>query len=397
MKKILAITGIRSDYDLMSCLYRLLRDEPSVDFRLLVGGAHMSRTYGRTLDLIEADRINTLLCVESLIDGDNTAARLKTASIMLQGVIDVVANWSPDLIIYAGDREETWIGAMLGTYLEIPTIHFYGGDHTRTGHIDNPVRHAVSKLSTAHFVATVEHRDRLIEIGESPSRIFITGSLALDNFIEHKSMPLSFLCDRLGVSLPPDRYAIMLFHPDPSEKELAPKYTRNIIEAILDEGLFVCIGYPNTDPANRSIINTIKSFRNNERVYIYKNMGRDDFIALYKHARFIIGNSSSGIMEAASVPIPAINIGLRQRGRRAGENVIFCDGDYNAIITAIRMVMEPKFRNALNLIKNPYGDGRSARRALKNLLNNDFTSIRLKKEDPLGNHTNSNHEKEIYE
>jgi UDP-hydrolysing UDP-N-acetyl-D-glucosamine 2-epimerase len=248
----------------------------------------------------------------------------------------------------------------------------------------------VSKLSTAHFVATADHRDRLIEIGESPSRIFLTGSLSLDNFIDHKLMPLSLLCERLGVRLPPDGYAIMLFHPDPSEKESVTKYTRNIIEATLDEGLFVCIGYPNTDPANRSIIDIIESFRAHERVCIYKNISRDDFIALYKHAKFIIGNSSSGIMEAASVPIPAINIGLRQRGRHAGANVIFCDGDYNAIITAIRMVMEPKFRNSLNLIKNPYGDGRSARRALKILLDNDFTSMRLKTEDPLDNHTKSN-------
>lgn len=384
MKKILAITGIRSDYDLMSSLYRMLREEPSVDLRLLAGGAHMSQTYGRTIDLIKADRIPLLLCVESLIDGDSAVARLKTASVMLQSVIDTVANWAPDLIIYAGDREEVWIGAMLGAYLEIPTVHFYGGDHTVTGHVDNPVRHAVSKLSTAHFVATSEHRERLLAMGEDERRIFVTGSLALDNFVGQVPLSLSMLGPRLGVDLPSTGYAIVLFHPDPSEKEHAAQYMTNIIEVTLNAGLFVCIGYPNTDPANRDIINVIEAFRGNERVFVYKNLARDDFVSLYKNASLIIGNSSSGIMEAASVPLAAINVGKRQRGRRAGANVVFCDGDRQAIEASICKVQTQEFRDSLGGLENPYGDGRSAARALAHLLGVNFADMRLKIEDPLG-------------
>lgn len=389
MKKILAITGIRSDYDLMSSLYRLLREEPSVDFRLLVGGAHMSRTYGRTIELIEADGVNILLSAETLIDGDSPVARLKTASIMLQSVIDTVANWSPDLIIYAGDREEVWIGAMLGAYLEIPTVHFYGGDHTRTGHVDNPVRHAVSKLSSAHFVATEEHSRRLLAMGESNKRIFVTGSLALDNFVEHVPCTVPALSSRLGISLPEFGYAIVLFHPDPSEKAVAAQYVIDIIESTLDAGLFACIGYPNTDPANRGIIDVIEAFRGHGKVFAYKNLARDDFISLYKNAKFIIGNSSSGIMEAASIPIAAINVGLRQRGRLAGDNVIFCDGNRPAITAAIRNALSPEFQDALRCIDNPYGDGRSAHRALTNLLTLNFECLRLKVEDPLGDYAES--------
>jgi UDP-N-acetylglucosamine 2-epimerase (non-hydrolysing)/GDP/UDP-N,N'-diacetylbacillosamine 2-epimerase (hydrolysing) len=383
MKKILAITGIRSDYDLMSSLYRMLNKEPGVDFQLLVGGAHMSQTYGHSIDLIRADGIKTLLCVESLIDGDSAAARLKTASIMLQGVIDSVANWRPDLIIYAGDREEVWIGALLGAYLEVPTVHFYGGDHTITGHVDNPVRHAVSKLSTAHFVATLEHKERLLAMGEDAQRIFVTGNLALDNFVEKEKLPISILNERLQVDLPDTGYAIALFHPDPSEKSLAGQYMLNIIDAAINSGVFVCIGYPNSDPTSRDVINVIEKFRGHERVHIYKNLSRDDFIGLYKGARFIIGNSSSGIMEAASIPIPVINVGLRQRGRRAGKNVIFSDGDISSIQSAIDNVQTKKFRDSLIGLVNPYGDGKSAKRALKILLDEDFKLNRLKVEDPL--------------
>src|SRR5215469_380627 len=182
MKRVLGITGIRSDYDLMSGLYRLLATDPTVDFRLIVGGAHLSKTYGYSLDLIRADGIAVLAAIESLIDSDSFSSRLKSGSIMLQSAVDVVAGWRPDVILYAGDREEVWIGGLLGNYLEIPTVHFYGGDHTDSWHIDNPVRHAVSKLSSFHVVPTQEHRLRLLAMGEPDSRIRVLGSLALDNF-----------------------------------------------------------------------------------------------------------------------------------------------------------------------------------------------------------------------
>ena len=185
MKKILAITGIRSDYDLMSGVFKLLRDDAAIDFRLLVGGAHLSQTYGHSIDAIERDGIPILCAVESLLDADTRRARLKSASIFLQGSIDVVANWAPELILFAGDREEVWIGAMLGTYLGIPTVHFYGGDHTVSGHVDNPVRHAASKLASVHIVTIDEHARRLEAMGERPDRIHVIGNLSLDNFVHH--------------------------------------------------------------------------------------------------------------------------------------------------------------------------------------------------------------------
>lgn len=383
MKKILAITGIRSDYDLMSSLYKLLNKDPEINFGLIVGGAHMSQTYGRSFDLIKADGIKILLSVESLIDGNTKAARLKTASIMLQSIIDIVANWAPDIIIYAGDREEVWIGAMLGTYLEVPTVHFYGGDHTNSGHVDNPVRHAVSKLSTAHFVATQEHKDRLMGMGEDSSRIFLTGSLALDNFVNHKLISVDVLFEKLNIVLSNSKYGIVLFHPDPEEKEQAAEYISNIVDAMLKANLFIFIGYPNSDPSSKNIIDVIESYRGNSRIYIYKNLPRDDFISLYKNAQLIIGNSSSGIMESASIPIPAINVGLRQRGRLAAANVVFCDGMRSSIENSISYVMTQEFRDNLKLLENPYGDGQSTNKALGYLKSVDFQSMRLKIEDPL--------------
>ena len=381
MKRIIAITGIRSDYDLMSGLFRRLAADPIVDFKLIVGGAHLSKTYGYSVDLIREDGIPILATIESLIDADSTSARLKSASIMLQSAVDIVANWKPELILYAGDREEVWIGALLGNYLEIPTVHFYGGDHTKSWHIDNPVRHAVSKLSTFHVVATEEHRARLLAMGESDARIRVLGSLALDNFFDPASS--DFPKKANGLPRPIGDYALVLFHPDPLEGAIAGDICRNILSELRAAGLGACVGYPNTDPANRSIIDAFEEFKSEQRFYFYRNLRRGEFISLYKHAQFIIGNSSSGILEAASVPIPAVNVGLRQRGRHAGINVVFVDADRDSIRQGIKAAMDPAFRQSIKGMVNSYGDGKSCARAYDLILKTDFSSMLHKVEDPI--------------
>ncbi len=379
MRRILGITGIRSDYDLLSGLYRRLAADATLDFRLLVGGAHMSKTYGHSVDLIREDGIPILGAVESLIDADTASARLKSASIMLQFAVDVVAQWKPDLILYPGDREEVWIGGVLGNYLGIPTIHFYGGDHTRNWHPDNPTRHAASKLSTFHIVSTQEHRQRLLAMGESDARIAVLGSLALDNFA--KTVATSD-AEPPGLPVPTDDYALMLFHPNPSEVN-AGTICRNILLELKAAGLGACIGYPNTDAANRDIIDVYEEFRNEPRFFLHRNLRRRDFIFLYKHARFIIGNSSSGIVEAASVPIPAVNVGSRQLGRTVGRNVILVAEDRESIRKGIARAQDPDFRQSILGMINPYGDGVSCAKAYNLIVNTDFSPLLAKVEDPL--------------
>jgi UDP-hydrolysing UDP-N-acetyl-D-glucosamine 2-epimerase len=383
VKKILAITGIRSDYDLMSGLFRLLDEDADIDFRLLVGGAHLSRTYGHTVDQIRQDGFTILHAVQSLIDSDSTASRLKSASIMLQGAVDAAAQWAPDLIVYAGDREEVWIGAMLGLYLEVPTVHFYGGDHTSTGHVDNPVRHAVSKLSTAHAVIHESHRQRLLRMAEPDARIRVVGNISLDNFVKGPVLSRAELERRLGLPVKAPAPALVLFHPDPSEKEIAGQIMARILAALKQAGIAGCVGYPNSDPANHSVIESIENLRDDGGFLIYRNLDRDVFISLYKQCRFIIGNSSSGILEAASVPIPAINVGLRQRGRLAGPNVIFCDSDADSIERAIARAVSPEFLAGIQGMANPYGSGDSAMKAYAMLKEMDLQAMRLKTEDAL--------------
>jgi UDP-hydrolysing UDP-N-acetyl-D-glucosamine 2-epimerase len=383
MKRVLGITGIRSDYDLMSGLYRRLAADKAMDFRLIVGGAHLSKTYGYSLDHIRADGIPILATIESLIDSDSISSRLKSASIMLQTAVDIVAAWRPDLILYAGDREEVWIGGLLGNYLGIPTVHFYGGDHTDSWHIDNPVRHATSKLSTFHVVPTQEHRMRLLALGESDSRVRVLGSLALDNFRQPEGEDVAGSEEALSLRERLGDYALVLFHPDPSENTTAGDICRDILLELKHAGLGACVGYPNTDPANKDIIAVFSEFATEPRFAVYRALERTRFISVYRHARFIIGNSSSGIIEAASIPVPAVNVGLRQRGRLAGRNVVFVDADRNSIRRGIATAQDPAFRASIADMLNPYGDGMSCARAYDLIVNTDFSELLRKTEDPL--------------
>ncbi|HHF2884618.1 TPA: UDP-N-acetylglucosamine 2-epimerase [Vibrio diabolicus] len=379
--KILAITSIRSEYDLMSYVYKKLDKESGIDLRLLVGGCHNSPSFGLTVEDIKNDGFNILCQIDSLIDSDSNAARLKSASVLLLSCIDMVNAFSPDLIIYAGDREDVMIGALLGGYLGIPTVHFFGGDHACDGHIDNPIRHAVSKLSTCHFVSIAEHEKRLLKIGEPSSRIFNIGSVALDKFKEVPTREdiLEVVADR-KVARPA---ALFIFHPVEDEIEIAPNLVDNIICELIKNDYHVFIGLPNSDHGYSGIRDVLKKYASDVNVSLYGNLPRDSFVQLFKACDLIIGNSSAGILEAASVPIPCINVGLRQRGRLSAENVIFVDSDLNQIKDALMKIKDEKFLSSIRNVSNPYGDGNATDKAVELIKSIDFSEIYKKYEDPL--------------
>lgn len=383
MKKILAITTIRSDYDLMSSLYRLLDADAEIELKLLVAGAHLSSTYGNTVDLIRKDGFEILAEIESLIDSDSQKARIKTASIMLQNAVDVVASWHPDLILYAGDREDVLVGGMLGTFLNIPTIHFFGGDHEKDGHADTVVRHATSKLSTFHVVSIEQHKQRLLKMGESANRVFVAGSIGLDKFVQHHNGTLTEAKKLLPEGKKLDGYAMVIYHPVDQEKADAGICFENILLGLKKLGIPAIVSYPNSDPGNHLIIEKIAQYENTPEFWFYKNLNREVFLSLYKQASFLIGNSSSGILEAASVPLGVINVGLRQKGRYCGDNVLFCHNAIEEIEESIEKILSNEFQETLGEIKNPYGDGNSCKKVYQLIKATDFSKLLKKTEDPL--------------
>jgi len=384
-KKILAFTAIRSEYDLLSSLYRLLNEDDGIDLKLIVSGAHLSRTYGYTVDDIENDGLCILTKIETLLDSDTKASRIKQSAILMQSAVDIVANYDPDLIIYAGDREEVIIASLIGGYLEIPTMHFFGGDHVQDSHIDNPVRHATSKLSTVHMVSTQEHYDRLAKMGEMKSRIYNIGSVALDKFVNEKALSKKQLREYFEIKSGFDGFALLIFHPIPEERNISAQIFESILLSLIEKNMNAFVSYPNIDPGNKAIVAIIEKHSDNPSFIFYKNQPRKIFLSIYKNADLIIGNSSSGILESASIPIPAINVGFRQSGRRANENVIYTGKSISEISASIVKAMSDEFKEIVKNTHNIYGDGNSSMKAFNVIKNNDFNKILFKNEDILEN------------
>lgn len=383
MKKILAITAIRSDYDLMSPLFKLLDRDRNINLKLLVGGAHLSPSFGASIEQIKKDGFDILLEVESLLDSSSKKSRIKSFSIFFQNSIDNIATFSPDLIIFAGDREDVMLGAMIGGYLEIPTVHFYGGDHVNDGHIDNSIRHAASKLSSAHIVMLDQHKERLIAMGESTQRIFVTGNISLDKFKKFKPLEIVEIKNKFNIRKGFDFFALLIFHPTLQDNEKPSIIFERILISLKKSNINTFVSYPNIDPGNHEIRAIINKYEDDDNFIFYKNLERSLFLSIYKMSKFIIGNSSSGICEAASIPIAAINIGTRQTGRYAEENVLFVDTQQENISNALEKVLSTDFQQKISKIKNPYGDGKSARKAHEIITKVDFNNMLLKKEDPL--------------
>jgi UDP-hydrolysing UDP-N-acetyl-D-glucosamine 2-epimerase len=384
-RKLLALTAIRSEYDLMSRLFALLRDDPHVELGLIVSGAHLSPMHGHTVDDIRNDGLPILAEVETLISGDTQSSRLKTASGLLAGSIDIVRQYRPDAILFAGDREDVLVGAMLGGFLGIPTVHFFGGDHASDGHIDNAIRHATSKLASAHVVSLEEHRQRLLSLGEPAHRIFVIGSVALDKFVDEPLMTRSQVLEAMAAKphAATARWAVLIFHPIDDEKTVAVEFVLHAIQALVERGFHVCVGAPNTDPGNHRLVAALQECARKEQITFYRNLSRGAFVNLLRQTEVIVGNSSAGIVEAASVRRPAINIGARQRGRLCGPNVVFCQGSLEDIRSALDRVESADFQRMLKALVNPYGDGRSAERALALLKGMDLQALLSKPEDPL--------------
>ncbi len=368
----------------MSGIYQALNNQPDTEFRLLVGGAHLSTTYGLSVENIRRDGLPILGEVECLLDGNSASSRVKTGAIFLQGAVDIIAAFKPDVAIYAGDREDTLMAATACAYLKIPSIHFFGGDHSTDGNVDNPVRHAISKLSTFHFVTHPAHTRRLLRMGEPADRIQVVGNPALDKFRAEPMIEKADVLKQLGAP-DFDEYAVMIHHAKLGEEDRAAEEVTAILKALQHSGMKALVGNPNTDAGWRDILRVYDQFKDNENFVFYRNAPRNLFVNLLRGAKLLIGNSSLGILEAPTIALPVVNVGTRQQGRMAANNVIFVEPDVSAIKQAIDRARSAAFIASLDGMVNPYGDGHSVSRSVKLIMSLDYGRWLYKTEDPLEN------------
>lgn len=362
MKRICVLTATRAEYGLLSPLIKKLNREPGFDVRLVVTGMHLSPEFGLTWKEIEADGIHIDKKTEMLLSADTPAAITKSMGVALICFADYFTEINPDALIVLGDRYETLAVCIAAMNARIPVIHIHGGETTE-GVIDEAVRHSVTKMSICHFTSTEEYRRRIIQMGEQPSRVFNVGALGVENALHVRLSGRQELESRLGIPLS-GVYAVGTFHPVTLERTGTEEQIRELLKA-LDQNSEITYLFTkaNADQDGRIINDLLKKYaEKHNNFFLADSLGAKNYLSALKYTSFVIGNSSSGLIEAPAFGIPTINIGDRQKGRIAGKTVINCTPEAKDIDRAVKKAMDKVFRNSLKNAVNPYGDGNTSGR-----------------------------------
>ncbi|MDR1658502.1 MAG: UDP-N-acetylglucosamine 2-epimerase [Deltaproteobacteria bacterium] len=367
MRKVLAVTGIRSEYDILSSVFKAIDDHPDLCLEICVTGAHLAASFGETVKQIRADGFTIADEVESLINGDRKSSRLRGAAIQLLGMIQCAERTQPDFLLVLGDREESLTTAALGAYMDIPTAHIGGGDKV-IGNVDDQVRHAVTKLAHIHFPTSALSAERILKLGEEPFRIFNVGNPGLDRFRNTPSISREELFAWYGFAptLMEQPLIMVIQHVISSEAELGHEQMKATMEALKELAYPTVLSYPNSDAGSSGIIRAIEEYSSLPNLRTFRNVPRLEFVNTLRQASCLLGNSSLGVLEAPFLKLPTINVGNRQKGRLHGDNIIFIDHEPKVIVEAVKLCLfDENFKRQVAEGHNPFGDGHSSEKIAK--------------------------------
>jgi UDP-hydrolysing UDP-N-acetyl-D-glucosamine 2-epimerase len=354
------VTVGRSDYGIYRPVLRALQRRDELRLELFVGGAHLLEQFGSTVKEIESDGVHITERVDFLLPDDSPLA---VASSLGRGVVafaEAFARATPDVLLVLGDRLEMLAAGLAALPMTIPVAHIHGGEATE-GAIDDAARHALTKLSHLHFAATERAAERIAQLGEEPWRISVTGAPALDEIACFEPLSDEQLAQRGIVLRGPT--LLVTFHPVTLEPQHADAQIAALLEAVADSGLDAIFTYPNADAGHRNVIDRIERLAaTSDRYAVVRNLGTDAYFTLMARVVAMVGNSSSGIIEAASFRLPVVDVGSRQRGRPRADNVVHADPDAASIGAAIAQAASEDFRRGLADLVNPYGDGHAGER-----------------------------------
>jgi len=355
------VTTARADWSHLLPVVRRLEADPAVELRLYVTGMHLAPEFGLTVRDIEAAGCAIAERIEMLVASDTPHAIATSMGLGTMGFAHAFARSRPDVLVLLGDRFETHAAAIAALPFTIPLAHLCGGESTE-GLIDEALRHSLTKMSHLHFAATEAYARRIVQMGEEPWRVTVSGAPSLDNLARLTRLSRPELEARVGVDLGGPT-VLVTFHPVTLEYEDTEPHVTELLAALEKVGLPVIFTYPNADTWGRIVIRMIDEYvASHANATAVANLGPQAYFSLLEHCAMMVGNSSSGIIEAASFRLPVVNIGNRQRGRVHGANVIAVDCDRDAIVRGIRRAEDPGFRAALAALVNPYGDGHATER-----------------------------------
>jgi UDP-hydrolysing UDP-N-acetyl-D-glucosamine 2-epimerase len=382
MKRTIAVvTTSRADY---SHLYWPLKDlaaHPDVDLKLIVLAAHLSPEYGATVHEIERDGFPIASRIECLLSSDSDVGMAKTLGLAILGLTDALAQMRPDLLLLIADRYEMLAPASVALTLRIPVAHIEGGEISE-GAIDDAVRNALTKISHIHFTSTDTARARVISMGEEPWRVHRAGAPSLDHLRRSTLLTREQLEHELCIPLAPD-ITVIAYHPVTILKDTTAEAEAvfTALESLPSQIIFC---YPNADAGSHLLMARIRTFcASHPNAHLFVNLPSITYWSLLREAATLLGNSSSGIMEAASFALPVVNVGLRQQGRERGPNILDADPTEASIRSQITRAHDPAFRETLRSMENIYGNGHAAERIVEVLTTTPLDNLLHKRAQPL--------------
>ncbi len=368
MRKICIVTGTRAEYGILSGLMSLIKQNTDLQLQLIATNMHLSPEFGLTYKEIESDGFIIDKKVNMLISSDTENATVKSMGLAMIGFADAFDDLKPDLVLILGDRYEMLAVAASALIYKIPIAHLHGGEVTE-GAYDDAIRHSITKMSHLHFTSTDEYKKRVIQLGENPERVFNVGALGVENIKKSKLLSKAELENSIKFSVG-EKFFLVTYHPVTLEKHTVLEQVQALLN-VLDKypDYQIIFTSPNSDTDGHLILNCIEEYvnRNEGRAILFTSLGKIRYLSALKYTSAVIGNSSSGIIEAPSFNIPTLNIGDRQKGRISAESVYNCSTKEEDIFRGMEAILSDEFREKTKNAENPYEKENTAENILNQL------------------------------
>lgn len=366
-RKICVITGTRAEYGLLRWVMQGIKDDPELTLQIIATGMHLSPEFGLTYREIERDGFQINRKIEMLTSSDTQVGIAKSMGLGMIGFADALNELRPDLIVVLGDRFEIFAAVSAALVARIPVAHLHGGETTE-GAFDEALRHSITKMSHLHFVAAKVYRQRVIQLGEQPERVFLVGGLGIDNIKRLKLLDRAELEASLDFKLG-QRNLLITFHPVTLETATAAEQMTELLAALAElQNTQLVFTLPNADTDGRTLIGMIEQFvSQHANARAYTSLGQLRYLSCIAHVDGVVGNSSSGLAEAPSFKKGTINIGDRQRGRLQAASVINCEPTRQSIAAALERLYSADFQANLRQARNPYGEGGASEKVVETI------------------------------
>ncbi|QED28698.1 UDP-N-acetylglucosamine 2-epimerase (hydrolyzing) [Microvenator marinus] len=378
MTTILAVTVGRSDFGIYTPVFNAIQKSTRLELKVAISGMHMAPEYGYTAQEVLDSGLNVVALEDVLVSGQDSASVSKSIGHTTLAFASIFAREMPDLIMVLGDRFEMFGAATAAVPFQIPLVHLHGGEVTE-GAMDEAFRHAITKMSHLHFTSTEGHSKRVVQLGEEPWRVHTVGAPALDHLRDFVPMTDEEFAKRFGFELPAE-FLLCTFHPVTTELGTELEQVQNLLDALFEAGMPCVFTIANADMGGSAINKLLRAeAERNRGLTLTTNLGSKGYFTAMKRCSAMVGNTSSGIIEAASLGVPVLNVGNRQKGRARGANVFDVPTEFESIVDGVRTVLSDEFRGKAQEAPNPYGNGQASKRIVEILEDIDPKSLVPKK------------------